>query len=93
MSFVSYLHIIFDNRLTLSPIAIPLSDLGEDVEKYIENKKNGGETLSGGCDHSHGNGTAPSLKKVDGSAAKAAVAAGAAVNSNGQIVNGQDGTA
>ncbi|KAH8090809.1 hypothetical protein HD553DRAFT_16961 [Filobasidium floriforme] len=68
-------------------------DLGEDVEKYIENKKNGGETLSGGCDHSHGNGTAPSLKKVDGSAAKAAVAAGAAVNSNGQIVNGQDGTA
>ena len=69
------------------------SDLGEDVDEYIKNKeKNGGVALSGGCDHSHGNGTAPSIKKVEGSAAKAAVAAGAAVNKNGEIVNGQDGT-
>jgi len=68
--------------------------LGEDVDEYIRDKKNGGEALSGGCDHSHAsNGTAPSLKKVEGQAAKAAVAAGAAVNSKGEIVNGQDGTA
>jgi hypothetical protein len=93
VSFVPCFHIILDDRLTLPSFPNLFSDLGEDVEKYIENKKNGGETLSGGCDHSHGNGTAPSLKKVEGSAAKAAVAAGAAVNSNGQIVNGQDGTA